>query len=72
MMVTGKVCQEAAECFRSLENYPLTSYENLIRVFCDSAAYQENSFPILFALEKSPLPFAWYHVPCVSEVPRTL
>ena len=49
-----KVCQEAASCFRSLEGQSLESYENLIDQFCDSAAYQEDSFSILHALEESP------------------
>ena len=50
----SEVCQEAASCFRSLEGHPLESYENLIDQFCESAAYQEDSFSILYALEKSP------------------
>ena len=49
----SKVRHEAAQCFRSLGEYPLESYENLINEFCDSAAYEDNSFPILSALEKS-------------------
>ena len=50
----SEVCQKAASCFRSLEGHPLESYENLIDQFCESAAYQEDSFSILSALEKSP------------------
>jgi hypothetical protein len=49
-----KVRQEAASCFRSLEGHSLESYENLIGQFCTSAAYQEDSFSLLHALEKSP------------------
>ncbi len=50
----SKVRQEAASCFRRLEGQPLESYENLISKFCNSAAYQEDSFAILRALEESP------------------
>ena len=50
----SEIRQEAASCFRSLEGQPLESYENLINEFCDSAAYQEDSFSILNALEESP------------------
>jgi len=31
----------------------LENYENLITAFCGSAAYQENSFPVLHVLEES-------------------
>ena len=48
------VRQEAASCFRRIEGQPLESYENLINEFCNSAAYQEDSFPLLHALEESP------------------
>ncbi len=48
-----KVRREAASCFRQLEKEPLESYEALITAFCDSAAYQEDSFPILHVLEES-------------------
>ena len=50
----SEVRQEAASCFRRLEGQPLESYENLINEFCNSAAYQEDSFSILHALEESP------------------
>ena len=59
----NKIRQEAAKCFRSLEKHPLKSYENLINRFCDSAAYQENSFPILLALEESS-----HHLPGITYV----
>ena len=49
----SEVRREAASCFRRLEGQPLESYENLIDKFCDSAAYQEDSFSILNALEES-------------------
>ena len=49
----SEIRQEAASCFRSLEGQPLESYENLINEFCDSAAYQEDSFSLLHALEES-------------------
>ncbi len=48
-----EVRQEAASCFRYLEGQSLESYENLINEFCGSVAYQEDSFSILHALEKS-------------------
>lgn len=48
-----EVRREAASCFRHLKSEPLESYENLIAAFCDSAAYQADSFPILHALENS-------------------
>lgn len=47
------VRREAASCFRHLKSEPLESYENLIAAFCDSAAYQADSFPILHALADS-------------------
>ena len=49
----SEVCEEAARCFDTLEEQSLESYEDLINKFCDSAAYQENSSSILYALEKS-------------------
>ena len=49
----AKVRQEAAACFRNLEEQPLESYTTLINKFCDSAAYREDSFSVLYALEKS-------------------
>ena len=48
------VRSEAASCFRHLGDEPLDTYEDLITVFCDSKAYQENSFSILRLLEESP------------------
>ena len=50
----SEVRRQAASCFRNLEGRSLESYENLIDRFCDSAAYQEDSFSILHALEESP------------------
>ena len=49
----AKVRQKAATCFRNLEEQPLESYTTLINKFCNSAAYQEDSSSILYALEKS-------------------
>ena len=49
----AKVRQEASTCFRSLEKQPLESFENLIKEFCMSAAYSEDSSSILYALEES-------------------
>jgi hypothetical protein len=48
-----EVLREAASCFRYLKSEPLESYENLITAFCDSSAYQENSFPVLHVMEDS-------------------
>lgn len=48
-----EVRREAASCFRHLKNEPLESYENLITAFCDSPAYQEDSFPVLHVLADS-------------------
>ena len=49
----AKVRQEASTCFRSLETQPFESFENLIKEFCMSAAYSEDSSSILYALEES-------------------
>lgn len=48
-----EVRREAASCFRQLQGQPLESYEKLVTAFCDSAAYQEDSFWILHVLEES-------------------
>ena len=52
--IDSEVRQKAAICFHRLEGQPLESYENLITKFCDSAAYREDSFALLRALEESP------------------
>lgn len=49
----SEVCEEAARCFDTLEGQSFESYEDLINKFCGSAAFQENSSSILYALEKS-------------------
>ncbi|MBI2094929.1 MAG: hypothetical protein HYT89_02040 [Candidatus Omnitrophica bacterium] len=49
----NKVRREATSCFHHLKSEPLENYENLIRAFCDSLAYQEGSFPVLHVLEDS-------------------
>ena len=49
----AKVRQEAASCFRSLEEEPLGAYEELIATFCESRAFREDSFSLLYTLEKS-------------------
>ena len=59
----SEVRQEAARCFRSLEGSSLESYENLISKFCDSAAYQEDSFSLLYVLEESP-----YKLPGITYI----
>lgn len=48
-----EVRQEAAYCFNTLENEPLDKYENLIMIFCNSAAFIENADLALHALEES-------------------
>jgi hypothetical protein len=49
----AEVRKEAATSFRRLEKEPLQVYEGLITSFCDSAAYQEDSFSVLHMLECS-------------------
>ena len=48
-----EVRRKAASCFRQLWNEALDTYEDLIAKFCDSTAFQEDSFSLLRALEKS-------------------
>ncbi|MDD9981462.1 MAG: AAA family ATPase [Gammaproteobacteria bacterium] len=47
------VRRKAASCFRHLKDEDLDTYGELIATFCDSKAFQEDSFPILHALEES-------------------
>ena len=49
----GKVRHEAASCFRYMGNQDLERVEDFIRAFCDSLAYQEDSWPILHLLDES-------------------
>jgi hypothetical protein len=58
---SAKVRRVAANCFRQLDDQPLTECENLIRAFCDSKAYAEDSYSILHLLENSP-----YRLPGVT------
>ena len=44
---------EAASCFRQLKDEVLDTYGDLIAAFCDSRAFQEDSFWILHTLEES-------------------
>ena len=44
---------EAASCFHQLKNNVLNTYGDLIAAFCDSRAFQEDSFWILHTLEES-------------------
>ena len=44
---------EAASCFRQLKDKVLNTYGDLIAAFCDSRAFQEDSFWILHTLEGS-------------------
>lgn len=48
-----KVRQEAAKCFRNLHRQSLEHYVELINAFCDSIAFQETSWDIISALERS-------------------
>lgn len=47
------VRQEAASCFRYLRNDSLESYGDLIVSFCESKAFQEDSYSVLHSLEQS-------------------
>ena len=49
----AEVRREAASCFRQLEDEPLEEYADLITAFCESAAYEADSFSILHVLEQS-------------------
>ena len=49
----AEVRHEAASCFRQLPDETLDTYEGLIAAFCDSRAFQEDSFPLLYALKES-------------------
>ena len=49
----ANVRREAASCFRQLRDETLGTYGDLIATFCDSSAFQEDSFSILHTLEKS-------------------
>jgi hypothetical protein len=44
---------EAATCFRNLESESLDDYAGLITAFCDSRAFQDDSFSVLHVLEES-------------------
>ena len=47
------VRSKAASCFRRLKDEVLETYGELIEAFCDSKAFQEDSFSVLRMLEKS-------------------
>lgn len=47
------VRREASTSFRRLESAALDDYADLIRAFCDSAAFQDDSSSILHALQQS-------------------
>ena len=49
-----EVLREAASCFRQLRDETLDDYGDLIATFCDSRAFQKDSFSILHTLEASP------------------
>ena len=49
----AEVRREAASCFRKFPDGSLETYGELIEAFCDSRAYEEDSFSILHALEES-------------------
>jgi hypothetical protein len=44
---------EAGSCFRFLEGADVEEYEELIRAFCESKAFGEDTFAILHTLETS-------------------
>lgn len=58
-----RVRQEAAKCFHGLHSQTLDQFVNLINVFCDSTAFQENPSYLISVLEKSP-----YHLPGTTYV----
>ena len=47
------VRREATSCFGRLQGEALDTHEDLIATFCDSKAFQEDSFSILHTLEES-------------------
>ena len=49
----SEVRRKAASCFGRLQGEALDTYEDLIATFCDSKAFQEDSFSILHTLEES-------------------
>ena len=51
--VDPDVRSEAAACFRNLADDVLDACSDLIEAFCDSTAFQEDSFSILHALDAS-------------------
>ena len=48
-----EVRREASSCFGSLENEPLEQYEDLINRFAESTAFEESSWYLVTAIEKS-------------------
>ncbi len=48
-----EVRREASSCFSSLENEPLEQYKDLINRFCESDAFEESSWYLVTAVEKS-------------------
>jgi len=48
-----EVCREAASCFRQFGEVNLEDYDALISVFCDSSAFNEDSYSILSLLNES-------------------
>ena len=49
----SEVRRKAASCFDRLQGEALDTHEDLIAKFCDSKAFQEDSFSILHTLEES-------------------
>ena len=58
----AQVRRKVASCFRRLAQESLEDYEALIIAFCESLAYQEDSFSILHILEESVRRLLWYNV----------
>ena len=50
----AEVRRVAASCFHRLHEHALESYEGLITAFCDSKAFQTNSYGLIHLLEDSP------------------
>ena len=49
----AEVRRKAASCFRQLQGQALDTYGDLIAVFCESTAFQEDSSSVLYTLEES-------------------
>ena len=66
------VRSKAASCFRQLKDEVLETYGELIEAFCNSKAFQEDSFSVLRMLEKSLARLPGMTCLVCDEVPRPL